>query len=81
MGEDERPQPRQQLHGYVSMEARDGWYRFAAAHGVNVTALMEAIGLILAQQTTAEPQLPPWLRGAVSEARAIASSRSSRRGR
>ncbi|MDQ3576192.1 MAG: hypothetical protein M3443_01010 [Actinomycetota bacterium] len=78
MGDDDRPQPRQQLHGYVSTAARDGWYAFAASHGVNVTALLEAIGLTLAEQAEAETRLPPWLRHAVSEARAIASSRSSR---
>lgn len=79
MGDQERPQPRQQMHGYVSTEARDGWYRFAAEQGLNVTALMEAIGLILAEQAKPETRLPPWLRHVLAEARAIASSRSSRR--
>lgn len=78
VGNDQRPQPRQQLHGYVSSEARDGWYRFAAAHGVNVTAMLEVIGLTLADHAEAEAKLPAWLRPAVAEARAIASSRSSR---
>ena len=81
MGDDQRPQPRQQLHGYVSSEAREGWYRFADAHAVNITALLEAIGLSLAEQVGSEGRLPVWLRQAVSEARAIASSRSSRRPR
>lgn len=79
VGDDERPQPRQQLHGYVSTEARDGWYRFAAAHGINVTALMEAIGADLARYSQPDQRLPTWLRHVVSEARAVASSRSSRR--
>jgi hypothetical protein len=79
VGEDERPQPRQQLHGYVSTQARDGWYHFAAAQGINVTALMEAIGLMLSEHADTDARLPLWLRRTVNEARAIASSRSSRR--
>lgn len=74
----EERQPRQQLHGYISSEARDGWYRFAEAHQTNVTALLEATGLLLGQHADSE-QLPPWLRQVVSEARLVASSRSSRR--
>lgn len=78
MGDDERPQPRQQLHGYISSQAREGWYQFAAAHGVNVTALLEVIGLTLAEHVGGEGKLPTWLRPVVTEARAVASSRSSR---
>ena len=78
VGQDERPQPRQQLHGYVSTPARDGWYKFASAQGVNVTALLEALGLVLAEQTAEEAKLPIWLRHVVRDARAIASGRSSR---
>lgn len=49
-------------------------------HGVNVTALMEALGSTLAEHAlTPEAKLPPTLKGAVSQARTIASSRSSRR--
>lgn len=78
MGQDERPQPRQQLHGYISTPARDGWYQFAAAQGVNVTALLEALGLVLAEQAGPEARLPLWLRHVVRDAQAVASSRSSR---
>ena len=58
MGQDERPQPRQQLHGYISTPARDGWYQFASAQGVNVTALLEALGLVLAEQAGPEAKVP-----------------------
>ena len=66
------------MHAYVSTAARDGWYAFSARHDVNVTALLEALGLALAEQTSTQQQLPPLLRRAVSEAREIASARSSR---
>jgi hypothetical protein len=76
----DRPQPRRQLHGYVSTEARDGWYSFAAAHGTNVTALLEACGELLGRETSKSArELSPVLRQLVSEAQLIASSRSSRR--
>ena len=59
--------PRQQLHGYVSAEARDGWYRFAGAHDTNVTALLEAVGIWLGQAADIEPKrLPSALRGTPS---------------
>ena len=76
----ETPAPRRQLHGYVSTEARDGWYSFAEAQGVNVTALMEALGSVFAEHAkTPSTKLPPLLKSAVSEARTIASGRSTRR--
>ena len=72
--------PRYQLHVYISKEARDGWYEFSATHGTNVTALLEAVGMVLGEHAkTPEPKLPSWLRQAVSKARSIASSRRSRR--
>ena len=76
----DRPQPRRQIHGYVSTEARDGWYEFAAAHGTNVTALLESCGALLGREA-AKPakQLPTLLRQLLTEAQLIASSRSSRR--
>ena len=72
--------PRQQLHGYVSTEARDGWYDFAESHGTNVTALLEATGLMLAKHARREQRrLPPWLKELLAKAHLVASSRSSRR--
>ena len=43
----------------ISDEAHDGWRNFAAIHGANVTALVEAIGLAMAEFTDQdEEQLP-----------------------
>jgi hypothetical protein len=72
--------PGQQLHGYVSSEARDGWYQFSDRHGTNVTALLEAVGVLLAQHSRDERRaLPPWLRRVLVDAQEVASSRSTRR--
>jgi hypothetical protein len=74
--------PRRQLHGYVSTEARDGWYDFAEKQGTNVTALLEATGLLLGESAKRDlRQLPAWLRDLVAHARQIASGRSSRQRR
>jgi hypothetical protein len=73
---------RRQLHGYVSTEARDGWYDFADKQGTSVTALLEAAGLLLAEHAARDRKdLPAWLRHLTADAQAIASSRSSRRRR
>ena len=70
---------RSQIHGYLSEEARAGWYRFAERHGTNVSALLEALGLALhANSGGKKKALPPLLKEVVGEAQAIASSRSSR---
>jgi hypothetical protein len=72
--------PRQQLHGYVSTESRDGWYAFAERHGTNVTALLESTGVLLGQHAGHERRrLPAWLRELLDQAQQIASSRSTRR--
>jgi hypothetical protein len=77
--EDDRA-PRRQLHGYVSDPARDGWYDFSAAHGTNVTALMEATGILLANYSKKRTEaLPAWLRQLLKESKSVASARSSRR--
>ncbi len=70
--------PRRQLHGYVSDQARDGWYGFAEHRGTNVTALLEAVGVALGQHAR-DKTLPAWLREIVADAQAVASSRSTRR--
>jgi hypothetical protein len=73
-------QPRRQLHGYVSNAARDGWYDFSERHGTNVSALLEAIGVLLGENRDKKTSaLPAVLRSAVKDAQAVASSRSSRR--
>lgn len=68
------------LNVSISTDAHDGWRDFAAIHGANVTALVEAIGLTLADLEGPEPSLPPLLRSAVQRARRIAADRGSRRG-
>jgi hypothetical protein len=71
--------PRRQLHGYVSNEARDGWYRFAEANDTNVTALLEAFGLQLGELATGKTSAPPVIRHVVAKARRVAGRRSTRR--
>jgi hypothetical protein len=66
----------------ISDEAHDGWRDFAAVHGANVTALVEASGLTFARLLDdPEDKLPPMLRATVQEARRIAAARSARRRR
>lgn len=72
--------PQRQLHGYLSREAFEAWHDFAASFGVNVTALLEGMADVLADATgKPEAQLPPVLRRAVTQARAVAARRSTRR--
>ena len=71
-------QPRRQIHGYVSKKARDGWYGFAEDNSVNVTALLEAMGVRMGELRRAE-RLPTLFREIVREAMEVAGSRSSRR--
>lgn len=71
--------PTQQLHGYVSAESRDGWYRFAEMNDTNVTALLEAVGLYLGEAATSKAKPPKILQDIASEARRVAGQRSSRR--
>jgi hypothetical protein len=74
------PPPKRQLHGYVSTQARDGWYAFAEAQGTNVTALLEAVGRELKERAKQpRAKLPPWLKKLADDAQLIASGRSSRR--
>jgi hypothetical protein len=69
-----------QLHGYLSEDAFAGWCDFAARHGTNTSALLEAVGRALGQQSAVKKKaLVPWLRAVIADAQAIASVRSSRR--
>jgi len=70
---------RAALNVSISREAHDGWRDFAAIHGANVTALVEAIGLTLAGLDDPEAKLPPLLRATVRQARLIDAERRSRR--
>jgi len=70
---------KRQMHGWVTEEALAGWRDFARANSTNVTALMEALGHVLAK---AEEQpinrLSPVLRDVVHQAQQLAGSRSTR---
>jgi hypothetical protein len=63
----------------VTAESHDGWASFCAAHGTTMTALAEAIGLVLGELDNPEAQLPPLLRQTLAESRRIAAERVSRR--
>lgn len=51
---------------------------FARAHGTNVTALVEALGLEMSEWDSPEAELPGTLQRAVTTARAVASQRLDR---
>lgn len=65
------------MHGYVSDEARDGWYAFARNNDTNVSALLEAFGGYLAELAS-KKRLPANVDDVVSKAQRIAARRSSR---
>lgn len=63
--------------GNLSPQAHAGWHDFARDQGVNVVALLEAMG----QQLTSfdqDSRLPSWLRTAVKDARTIGYERARR---
>lgn len=70
---------RPYLGGYVSPEAREGWRLFARSRGVSVTALLEALGPVLAELDDPIDELPAWARDAVRQAREIDADRRRRR--
>jgi hypothetical protein len=64
----------------AATRTRDGWYDFAERHGTNVTALLEATGVMLGRHAKRESRrLPAWLQDLLAEAQLVASSRSGRR--
>jgi hypothetical protein len=69
------------MHVVVTEEAHDGWRHFCALYGTNTTAMIEAIGLTLAELEGPEGRLPPLLRATLVESRRIAAERASRRHR
>lgn len=74
------PERRRQLHGWVSPQSLAGWQKFADEQGANVTALLEVMGLKLAE-LAAESRLPSDWRRLVQQAQSVAGTRSSRVGR
>lgn len=71
----ERMPATERIGARVSVEAREGFERIAGEHGVNVTALLEALGLAF------QKGQPPaaWLRQVLEEARAVEVERRRRR--
>jgi hypothetical protein len=67
------------MHVVISEESHDGWRHFCAVYGTNTTAMVEAIGLALADLEGPEGRLPPLLRATLVESRRIAAERASRR--
>jgi hypothetical protein len=67
------------MHVAISEEAHDGWRHFCAVYGTNTTAMIEAIGLTLADLEGPESRLPPLLRTTLHESRRIAAERASRK--
>lgn len=67
---------RQHLGGPVSPEAHDGWHHFARLHGVSVVALLEQLGLWLAELDDGD--LPPPWQDSIVAGRALDGDRRSR---
>jgi hypothetical protein len=58
---------RQAIHAYLSQEAHEAWGDFAAANGVSLTSLIEALGRELMEEPTeAGPDRIDWIRVARS---------------
>jgi hypothetical protein len=70
------PERRRQLHGWVSVEALDGWQRFADLQGTNVTALLESFGQYLAELPPGK--MPQVIAEIVRRSQQVAGTRSSR---
>jgi hypothetical protein len=60
------------------MEALAGWQNFAEDHDVNVTAMLEAVGLVLGELHHSDARLPPVVTRMVRDARTVAGRRSTR---
>lgn len=70
---------RRQVHAWVSEDALAGWHAFARAHHSNVAALLEALGVKLAELADEPPpKLPALLRDVVAESLRVAGKRSGR---
>lgn len=64
--------------GNLTPEAHGGWKLFARSRGVNVTALLEAMGRRLADMDQPEARLPDLLRLSLADARVIQDERLDR---
>lgn len=68
---------RRAINAYVSDEAREAWRSFAGRHGVTVSALIQAIGELLGDESGWFAQAPMHDR-VVVRAREIAAERLRR---
>lgn len=74
-----RPQ-RRGLHAYVSDESHAGWQEFAANNFVTVAAVIEAVGIWLAECADLPPeQQDERIQAVIAEARQLDRERRSRR--
>lgn len=67
---------RRAIHAYVSDVAYDAWQDFASANGVSVTALIETVGLQLAEEP--EEAQDPGRKGWIKAARKVDGERRRR---
>jgi hypothetical protein len=66
------PVRKERIEGFLSMESKAAWDRYAAAHGVSMTALLEALARHLDKPTIRMTKV-------VDEARQIDAERRSRK--
>lgn len=69
---------RRKLGGMVERATYDAWHLFARSRGVDLTALLEAIGRRLGDLDQPDHRLPPIIRDAVQEARSVTWERKRR---
>lgn len=69
---------RRKLSGMVDPTTYDAWHLFARSRGVDLSALLEAIGRRLADLDQPDHRLPAIIRDAVAEAREVTWLRKRR---
>lgn len=65
---------KSQINAFITKEAREGFRRFCAAEGVNLTALLQALGEHLGANAR-----PRWLGPVIARAQEIEAERLDRR--
>lgn len=70
---------RATLYASISHAGYDGWRTFSGESGVTITALVDAIGNMLANEPTNDETASAWLERAVAAAKSTAAERRSRR--
>ena len=69
---------RNALHAYLDDVAHEAWQMFATENGVSVTALLEALGLQLAQEMEKTGDACEVRQGLVKQARRVDADRRRR---